>query len=122
MLTSHGDRIFVISISFVCRYPAVFVIPAKVSDDMVMKIAKNYRANRLPVAVWRHRRSKGTLLRCGGLTKGMVAAAIKAGTEGTQNHRMSIANSSLDERFYSELGMFFIYYGYIKAPFTPFHF
>ena len=85
-------------------YPAVIVTPAKVSDDIIMKIAKNYRANRLPVAVWRHRRSKGTLLRCGGLTKGMVAAAVKAGTEGMQNHRMSIANSSLDEKFYSELG------------------
>jgi len=88
----------------VCRgYPAVIVTPAKISDDIIMKIAKNYRANRLPVAVWRHRRSKGALLRCGGLTKGMVTAAIKAGMEGTQGQRVSITNSSLDERFYSEL-------------------
>ena len=73
-----------------------------------MKIAKNYRANRLPVAVWRHRRSKGALLRCGGLTKGMVTAAIKAGMEGTQGQRVSITNSSLDERFYSELGAYIL--------------
>ena len=79
--------------------------PAKVSDDIMMKIQKNYRANRLPVAVWRHRRSKGTLLRCGGLTKGVIAAAVKAGTDGTSDPRMSIANASFDERFFSEIGI-----------------
>ncbi|XP_065070584.1 myotubularin-related protein 5-like [Rhopilema esculentum] len=88
----------------VCRsYPQVIVTAAKISDDIIMKIAKNYRINRLPVPVWRHRRSKGVLLRCGGLTKGVIAAALKAGLEGTQNDRISLTNPSLDERFYSEL-------------------
>ena len=82
----------------------MIVIPAKVSDDTLLKIAKNYRVNRFPVAVWRHRRSKGVLLRCGGLTKGVIAAAVKAGVEGVQPQRMSVTNLSLDEKFYSELG------------------
>lgn len=73
-----------------------------------MKIPKNYRANRLPVAVWRHRRSKGTLLRCGGLTKGIVAAALRAGSEGTEAHRLSVSNIGLDERFFSGLGWLFL--------------
>ena len=46
------------------------------------------------------------LLRCGGLTKGVIAAVLKAGLEGTQNDRISLTNLSLDEKFYSELGKF----------------
>ena len=37
--------------------------PSKISDDSIMKVSKNYRLSRFPVAVWKHKRTKGTLLR-----------------------------------------------------------
>ncbi len=79
------------------------MIPAKVSDDTLMKIAKNYRINRFPVAVWRHRKTRGVLLRCGGLTKSIVAAAVKAGLEAMPSQNVSTTN--LDEKFFTEIGM-----------------
>ena len=79
--------------------------PAKVSDDTLMKIAKNYRINRFPVALWRHRRSKGVLLRSGGMNKGVIAAVLKASSEGVPSQSLSSSNLSLDEKFFSEIGM-----------------
>eukprot|EP00794_Sanderia_malayensis_P018071 gene18071-19880_t len=87
----------------ICRsYPPVIVTAAKVSDDTLMKIAKNYRLNRFPVAVWRHRKTRGVLLRSGAMNKGVIAAALKAGVEGVPSQGLSSANLSLDEKFFTE--------------------
>merc|ERR1719447_277030 len=39
-------------------YPAVIVTPSKISDDSIMKVSKNYRLSRFPVAVWKHKKTR----------------------------------------------------------------
>lgn len=84
-------------------YPAIVVVPCHISDDTIMKVAKNHRLSRFPVAIWRHRRTKGTLLRSGAISnKSVLTAVLRTGLTGGQaqsNHQ-----TSDDERFYSEIG------------------
>ena len=70
-----------------------------------MKVAKNHRLNRFPVAVWKHKRTRGTLLRSGITTKSVLAAVLRTGLGGRQTSGNHSANVTDDEQFFSEIGM-----------------
>ena len=87
-------------------YPGIVVIPCRVTDDSLIKIAKNHRLNRFPAAVWRHKRTKGTLLRSGVINKSVLTAVLRTGLGGRQTAGNHSANITDDEQFFSEIGMF----------------
>jgi myotubularin-related protein 5/13 len=44
-------------------YPSVLVVPDKVSDESLARIAQHFNSNRLPVVTWKHHKTKALLLR-----------------------------------------------------------
>ena len=74
------------------------------SDDTIIRVAKSHRLNRFPVAVWRHRKTKGILLRSGGISRGVMSAVLKSGLGGIGSQGLSTASVTEDERFFSEIG------------------
>lgn len=88
----------------VCRsYPAIVVVPSPIKDDVLLKVAKNHRLSRFPVAVWRHRKTKGTLLRSGTINKSLLTAVLKTGLGGQQTQGYHSANITDDEKFFTEI-------------------
>ena len=69
-----------------------------------MKVSKNHRLNRFPVTIWRHRRTKGTLLRSGAISRSVLAAILRIGVTapGQTNEALNVSD---DERFFTEIGM-----------------
>lgn len=86
-------------------YPAVVVVPCHITDDTIMKVAKNHRLNRFPVAIWRSKRTKGTLLRSGAINRSVLTAVLRTGVGNTQLQPNQV-NVSEDERFFTEIGNF----------------
>ncbi|XP_048585296.1 myotubularin-related protein 13 isoform X2 [Nematostella vectensis] len=83
----------------VCRsYPAVVVVPQSISDDTVLRVAKNHRQNRFPVAIWKHPKNKATLVRAGGIERSSVASMIRSGMGvGGSMSGNSIPSSSVEQ-------------------------
>ncbi|XP_031559820.1 myotubularin-related protein 13-like [Actinia tenebrosa] len=80
----------------VCRsYPAVLVIPQSISDDTLLRVAKNHRQGRFPVAIWKHHKNKATLLRAGGIERSSMASLIRSGIGSSGGQ--SIPSSSLEQ-------------------------
>ena len=44
-------------------YPSVWVVPEKVKDEHLTRIAPHFLSNRLPIVTWKHPRTKAILLR-----------------------------------------------------------
>lgn len=89
----------------VCKsYPSVLVVPHRISDDTLLKVAKNHRLSRFPVAVWRHKRTKGTLLRSGALNKSVLQAILRTSLGSNQTQGNLSSNVTEDEKLYSEIG------------------
>ena len=51
------------TVFFYSSYPSVFVVPDKLSDDSIARIAPHFIHNRIPAVTWRHHRTKAILLR-----------------------------------------------------------
>ncbi len=47
----------------VCSYPAAVVVPDKVTDESLAKLASQFQHNRFPVVTWKHPRKQAVLLR-----------------------------------------------------------
>eukprot|EP00943_MAST-04B_sp_MAST-4B-sp1_P009545 g9545.t1 len=45
-------------------YPAKFVVPSKIDDDMLKEIAKYRSKARIPAVTWIHNKSRGMIVRC----------------------------------------------------------
>ena len=58
-------RISVVNHKFaVCKsFPQLLVVPGRISDDGLRRLARLYRQNRLPVVTWRHAGSRALLIR-----------------------------------------------------------
>ena len=86
-------------------YPAVLVIPQSISDDTLLRVAKNHRQGRFPVAIWRHTKNKATLLRAGGIERSSMASLIRSGIGSTTSGGQSIPSSSLEqEKLFGAVG------------------
>lgn len=81
-------------IFFPHSYPSVVVVPQSISDDSILRIAKNHRQARFPVAVWRHQRNKATLLRAGGIERSTIGSIMRQTKTVSGNHVASHAISS----------------------------
>ena len=85
----------------------MIVTPSRISDDAIMKVSKNYRLSRFPVAVWKHKKTKGTLLRSGGINKAVLSAALKSELGVKQATTNNAVNVTEDAIFFSEIGTLF---------------
>ncbi|XP_074605890.1 myotubularin-related protein 13-like [Acropora palmata] len=89
-------RICMVNVTYTaCRsYPSVVVVPQSISDDSILRIAKNHRQGRFPVAVWRHKQNKATLLRAGGIERGSIGSIMRQTKTVSGSHLSSHAISS----------------------------
>ena len=89
-------------------YPAVVVVPQTISDDSILRIAKNHRQGRFPVAVWRHQRTKATLLRAGGIERSTISSLMRqtraVGVGNISSHSISTSASAEQEKFFAAVG------------------
>lgn len=98
----YSSKLMYYLISF--SYPAIVVIPSKVADDTILKVAKNHKLNRFPVAIWRNKRTKGTLLRCGTVAKNILSAILRASLIHNRVQGNLNTNVTDDEKYFSEIG------------------
>lgn len=93
---------------FLHSYPSVVVVPQSISDDSILRIAKNHRQGRFPVAVWRHQRNKATLLRAGGIERSTIGSIMRqtknVGQGGVASHAISSSASAEQEKYFSAVG------------------
>ena len=89
-------------------YPSVVVVPQSISDDSILRIAKNHRQGRFPVAVWRHKQNKATLLRAGGIERGSIGSIMRqtktvSGSH-LSSHAISSSASAEQEKYFAAVG------------------
>lgn len=89
-------------------YPSVVVVPQSISDDSILRIAKNHRQGRFPVAVWRHQRNKATLLRAGGIERSTIGSIMRqhktVGGASVASHAISSSASVEQEKYLAAVG------------------
>lgn len=85
-----------------CRsYPGLLVVPQAVQDSSLLKVARCYRHNRLPVVCWKHPRTKAVLLRSGGFHGKSVVGLFKSqNPSSTTSASSSESSSSLEQEKY----------------------
>ena len=90
-------------------YPSVVVVPQSISDDSILRIAKNHRQGRFPVAVWRHQRNKATLLRAGGIERSTIGSIMRqhktVGGTSVASQAISSSASVEQEKYLAAVGM-----------------
>ncbi|KAH7644117.1 myotubularin-related protein 13-like protein [Dermatophagoides farinae] len=80
----------------ICRtYPGMIVVPARITDEMIKKIARCYRQGRFPAIVWKHPRTRALILRSGASHIKSVMGLFKTTPGGNSN----LANSSTPQIF-----------------------
>ena len=89
-------------------YPSVVVVPQNISDDSILRIAKNHRQGRFPVAVWRHQRNKAVLLRAGGIERSTISSIMRqtktvSGSH-VASHAISSSASAEQEKYLAAVG------------------
>ena len=91
-----------------CSYPSVVVVPQSISDDSILRIAKNHRQGRFPVAVWKHQRNKATLLRAGGIERSTIGSIMRqhksVGGSSVASHAISSSASVEQEKYLAAVG------------------
>ncbi|XP_020625172.1 myotubularin-related protein 13-like isoform X2 [Orbicella faveolata] len=98
-------RICMVNVTYTaCRsYPSVVVVPQSISDDSILRIAKNHRQGRFPVAVWRHQRNKATLLRAGSIERSTIGSIMRqhktVGGTSVASHAISSSASVEQEKY-----------------------
>lgn len=89
-------------------YPSVVVVPQSISDDSILRIAKNHRQGRFPVAVWRHQRNKATLLRAGSIERSTIGSIMRhhktVGGTSVASHAISSSASVEQEKYLAAVG------------------
>ncbi|XP_044747784.1 myotubularin-related protein 13 isoform X1 [Coccinella septempunctata] len=89
------------SIYMMCRsYPALLVVPAHVTDESIRRFCRCYRQGRIPVATWRHPKTKALLIRGSGHHNKSVMGMLKS----HPNPNASSETSSFEqEKYFSAL-------------------
>ncbi|XP_028407553.1 myotubularin-related protein 5-like [Dendronephthya gigantea] len=94
-------RISVVNLQYVCRsYPAVLVVPHQVSDDSILRVAKNHRQMRFPVATWRNKTNSAVLLRSSAIERSSVASIIRTGVAASGGSTDAIRSSNVEQDKY----------------------
>jgi myotubularin-related protein 5/13 len=81
-------------------YPAVLVVPHHVSDDSILRVAKNHRQMRFPVATWKNRVNKAVLLRSSAIERSSVASIIRTGVAASGGSTDAIRSSNVEQDKY----------------------
>ena len=88
-----------------CSYPAVLVVPHHVSDDSILRVAKNHRHMRFPVATWKNRENKAVLLRSSAIERSSVASIIRTGVAASGGSTDAIRSSNVEQdKYLSSVG------------------
>ncbi|CAB3984119.1 Myotubularin-related 13 [Paramuricea clavata] len=95
-------RISIVNLKYAaCRsYPAVLVVPHHVSDDSILRVAKNHRQMRFPVATWKNRANKAVLLRSSAIERSSVASIIRTGVAASGGSTDAIRSSNVEQDKY----------------------
>ena len=84
------------------------IVPQSISDDSILRIAKNHRQGRFPVAVWRHKQNKATLLRAGGIERSTIGSIMRqtktVGGGHVTSHAISSSASAEQEKYFAAVG------------------
>ena len=92
---SHHD------VDFSFSYPAVLVVPQHVTDDSLLRVSKNHRHMRFPVATWRHKVNKfAVLLRSSAIERSSVASIIRSGVAASGGSTDAIRSSNVEQDKY----------------------
>ena len=83
-----------------CSYPAVLVVPHQVSDDSILRVVKNHRQMRFPVATWKNRVNKAVLLRSAAIERSSVASIIRTGVAASGGSTDTIRSSNVEQDKY----------------------
>ena len=80
-------------------YPAVVVVPQCITDDTILRVAKNHHQSRFPVVIWKHTRTKAVLLRAGAIERSMTSFLRPGRVSGgsISGHGPAYSSSSAEE-------------------------
>ena len=86
------------------------LVPHSISDDSILRIARNHRQGRFPVAIWRHQYNKATLLRAGGIERSTIGSIMRqtktvSGSSVT-HHAISSSASVEQEKYFAAVGRY----------------
>ena len=86
------------------------LVPHSISDDSILRIARNHRQGRFPVAVWRHQYNKATLLRAGGIERSTIGSIMRqtktVSGSGVTHHAISSSASVEQEKYFAAVGRY----------------
>ena len=86
------------------------LVPQSISDDSILRIARNHRQGRFPVAVWRHQYNKATLLRAGGIERSTIGSIMRqtktVSGSGVTHHAISSSASVEQEKYFAAVGRY----------------
>ncbi|XP_046862400.1 myotubularin-related protein 5-like [Xenia sp. Carnegie-2017] len=100
---SGSWRLSMVNLSYAaCRsYPAVLVVPQHVTDDSLLRVSKNHRHMRFPVATWRHKVNKFAVLwRSSAIERSSVASIIHSGVAASGGSTDAIRSSNVEQDKY----------------------
>lgn len=78
----------------------MLVVPHSVSDDSILRVAKNHRQTRFPVATWKNRLNKAVLLRSSAIERSSVASIIRSGVAASGGSTDAIRSSNAEQDKY----------------------
>lgn len=97
-------------VTSIYSYPSVVLVPQSISDDSILRIARNHRQGRFPVAVWRHQKNKATLLRAGGIERSTIGSIMRqtktVSGSGVTHHAISSSASVEQEKYFAAVGRY----------------
>ena len=83
----------------------MLVVPRHVSDDSILRVVKNHRQLRFPVATWKNPRNKAVLLRSSAIERSSVAAIIRSGVAASGGSTDAIRSSNVEQdKYLSAIG------------------
>lgn len=83
----------------------MLVVPHQVSDDSILRVVKNHRQMRFPVATWKNGRNKAVLLRSSAIERSSVASIIRTGVAASGGSTDAIRSSNVEQdKYLSAIG------------------
>lgn len=81
------------------------MVPHQVSDDSILRVVKNHRQMRFPVATWKNRVNKAVLLRSSAIERSSVASIIRTGVAASGGSTDAIRSSNVEQdKYVSAIG------------------
>ena len=78
-------------------------MPQCITDDTILRVAKNHRQSRFPVVVWKHQRTKAVLLRAGAIERSMTSF-LRSGRGSVSGHSQAYSSSAEGEKVLGAVG------------------